>query len=203
MLLKFLHDNMRPFSFNDIHERCAKSESRSAVQKAIDSLVSREKVIEKQIGKQKIYFLNQGVDNDDQEVAEISQLEQKVDNLQKSLKEKEERIKKYEIELKQLSSKPSQIDLEIQQDDLKIKVLTLTEKLDLRRASQGNISESDHDIKNIQDKYSKMLAEFRKRKRICNNMIDSILEGYPKTKKQLLEDIGVETDEMVNFSLNV
>lgn len=63
-----------------------------------------------------------------------------MDNLQKSLKEKEERIKKYEIELKQLSSKPSQIDLEIQQDDLKIKVLTLTEKLDLKKASQGNIS---------------------------------------------------------------
>lgn len=42
---------------------------------------------------------------------------------------------------------------------------------------------------------------FRKRKRICNDMIDAVLEGYPKSKKTLLEELCVETDEMVNFKL--
>ncbi|CAG0922250.1 unnamed protein product [Notodromas monacha] len=45
------------------------------------------------------------------------------------------------------------------------------------------------------------MTEWRKRKRMAMDMIDGVLEEYPKTKKALLEDIGVETDEMVGVSL--
>lgn len=30
-------------------------------------------------------------------------------------------------------------------------------------------------------------------------MIETIMEGYPGTKKKLMEDIGLETDEDVGF----
>jgi 26S proteasome regulatory subunit (ATPase 3-interacting protein) len=39
------------------------------------------------------------------------------------------------------------------------------------------------------------VKEYKKRKRICSEIIDSILEGYPKTKKHLIEEVGLETDE--------
>ena len=30
---------------------------------------------------------------------------------------------------------------------------------------------------------------------MCTNVIDAILEGYPKSKKDFLEEVGIETDE--------
>lgn len=34
-------------------------------------------------------------------------------------------------------------------------------------------------------------------------MLDAILEGYPKTKKALISDIGLETDEEVGFNVEI
>lgn len=32
-------------------------------------------------------------------------------------------------------------------------------------------------------------------------MLEAVLEGYPKSKKTLLDDLCIETDEMVDFKL--
>ncbi len=36
---------------------------------------------------------------------------------------------------------------------------------------------------------------------MCLNIIDAILENYPKSKKVLLEEIGIETDEAVGAKM--
>lgn len=46
------------------------------------------------------------------------------------------------------------------------------------------------------------LQEYSKRKRLCMNMIDAILEGYPKSKQKLIEDTEIETDEAAGFNIN-
>lgn len=33
------------------------------------------------------------------------------------------------------------------------------------------------------------------------DIIDNVMEGYPKSKKKLLEDIGIETDVQVGFQI--
>lgn len=55
--------------------------------------------------------------------------------------------------------------------------------------------------KKVQEEYEKRLAGYKKRKRMCLDMLDAILENYPKTKKQLYEEVGLETDEDVGFTL--
>ncbi|KAK2157018.1 hypothetical protein LSH36_200g01015 [Paralvinella palmiformis] len=47
-------------------------------------------------------------------------------------------------------------------------------------------------------KRSESVKVWRKRKRMTNDILDAILEGYPKKKKDLLEEIGIETDEEYN-----
>ena len=42
---------------------------------------------------------------------------------------------------------------------------------------------------------------YLKRKRMCMNIIDGIMEGFPKTKQKLMEDIEIETDEATGFKL--
>ena len=45
--------------------------------------------------------------------------------------------------------------------------------------------------------FTSTVAQWKKRKRMATDSLDSILDGWPKTKKQLLEEIGVETDDAV------
>lgn len=46
------------------------------------------------------------------------------------------------------------------------------------------------------------LQEYNKRKRLCMNLIDGVLEGYPKSKQKLIEDTEIETDEAAGFNIN-
>ena len=36
---------------------------------------------------------------------------------------------------------------------------------------------------------------------MCTNIIDAILENYPKSKKDFFEDVGIETDEEVGAKI--
>ncbi|ELW54981.1 Homologous-pairing protein 2 like protein [Tupaia chinensis] len=47
----------------------------------------------------------------------------------------------------------------------------------------------------------KYCKEWRKRKRMATELCDAILEGYPKSKKQFFEEVGIETDEDHNVRL--
>lgn len=48
-----------------------------------------------------------------------------------------------------------------------------------------------------------MVVQWRKRRRYANDMLDGIMEGYPHPKKQLIEEIGLETDEEVGAVMPV
>lgn len=55
------------------------------------------------------------------------------------------------------------------------------------------------ELKAVEQKYEKYLNAYKKRKRLCKDMIDTIMESYPGTQKKLVDDIGIETDEDVGF----
>merc|ERR1712178_457547 len=44
----------------------------------------------------------------------------------------------------------------------------------------------------------KYVKEWRKRKRIAMDISNAVLEGYPKSKKEFFEEVGIETDEEYN-----
>lgn len=49
--------------------------------------------------------------------------------------------------------------------------------------------------------YEKYLSSYRKRKRICMDIVDNIMEGCSKPKKKLVDEIGIETDDQVGFKI--
>ena len=57
---------------------------------------------------------------------------------------------------------------------------------------KGDVSASD--FKKARSRKEKTVTESRKRKRICVDMLDAISDTYPKGKKALIEEIGVEPD---------
>ena len=58
------------------------------------------------------------------------------------------------------------------------------------------------DYAKLQHECEKFLDEYTKRKRMCMNLIDAVLEGYPKSKQKLIEDTEIETDEAAGFDIN-
>lgn len=65
----------------------------------------------------------------------------------------------------------------------------------LEKLSQNKVKVSSDDFKKAQNLKQKSASEWRKRKRICLDMVDAIMEGYPKGKKALLEEIGIDLEE--------
>ncbi|XP_055908837.1 homologous-pairing protein 2 homolog [Eupeodes corollae] len=198
-VLSLLQEGNKPYSVNDIFEKCGKQHGKAAVQKALDSLLFREKIIEKAFGKQKIYFIRQSNYDAKEVKSEIQLLTQKKLQLDSTSKTKQDKIRELETKLKSFSAIPSLEALKIEKKNLQESVDEITSKLDNIRAKQG-VKISSDDIKKVEKRHVKYLSAYRKRKRICTDMIDAILEGYPKSKKILIQDIGLETDESVGFA---
>ncbi|XP_055854736.1 homologous-pairing protein 2 homolog [Episyrphus balteatus] len=198
-VLSLLQEGNKPYSVNEVFEKCGKEYGKAAVQKALDSLLFREKIVEKAFGKQKIYFIRQSSYDPKEVKSELQMLTQKKALSDSSLKTKQDKIRELETKLKSFSAIPSLDALEAEKKNLQESVDELTVKLDNIRAKQG-VKISSEDIKKVEKRHAKYLSVYRKRKRICTDMIDAILEGYPKSKKILIQDIGLETDEAAGFT---
>jgi len=94
-----------------------------------------------------------------------------------------------------LASLKSSLTLEEAQKEkitLQQSVKELTRKLDELMETSGNedLQESKRKAQENLDEYSR---EYLKRKKICVEIIDCILESYPGTKDELYEDIGIDS----------
>ena len=74
-----------------------------------------------------------------------------------------------------------------------------TEKLASLKRLSGNVSVDDR--RRAQEQHRRLVSEWRKRKRIATDIVDAIMEGYPKRKKDLHEEVGLETDEEAGVTL--
>lgn len=57
-LLKFLEQENKPFTLNTIHERMGKDINKKTIQSNIEILVAQGQIIEKTVGKLKVYCVN-------------------------------------------------------------------------------------------------------------------------------------------------
>jgi 26S proteasome regulatory subunit (ATPase 3-interacting protein) len=53
----------------------------------------------------------------------------------------------------------------------------------------------------IKKDHENNIKEWKKRKRLCMDIIETILESYPASKRSLLDEMGIETDEDVGVPL--
>ncbi|XP_059155998.1 homologous-pairing protein 2 homolog isoform X2 [Physella acuta] len=195
LVLAYMIKQNRPYSVQDVFQNAGKDLGKTAVMKAMESLASEGKLKEKVYGKQKVYVADQSqypAVND----AEIRSMDEKISQLQGRIELKQEEIRKLESELHKFNALVSTVDARAQLGQIYPEIEALKAKLGKLKEGRVLISKEDKDkvVKN-REKYVK---EWRKRKRTASDILNSILEGYPKTKKQLFEEIGVETDEDYN-----
>ncbi|GFS34084.1 homologous-pairing protein 2 homolog [Trichonephila inaurata madagascariensis] len=190
-ILDYLKDQNRPYSVIDIHNNLHKEHGKTAVIKALESLVNDGKVKEKTYGKQKIYFVDQN-EFPNSKNADLQQMDAEINNMNNTLNDLQKQIKTAESELGAIDKSLTTEEAETELQKIKNELPQLRSKLESLESNIGRVKPEEKDA--LYEARKKYCKEWQKRKRLVNDMIDAILEGYPKTKKHLFEEIGIETD---------
>ncbi|KAJ3396126.1 hypothetical protein HDU92_003995 [Lobulomyces angularis] len=85
-------------------------------------------------------------------------------------------------------------------NELKEKNAKLEEHLMLLKSGTKKITTEDK--KRIDDLYVKMYNFWKSRKKMYKNIWDQIIENIPMKPGELMEELGIETDEMVGQDIN-
>lgn len=109
----------------------------------------------------------------------------------------EQQTKETEASVRELLATPTNTDAKEELVTLEKSIKALRSKLD--KLSQNTVIVSQEERIKIKNEHEKLLKEYKKRKRLCMDVINAIMEGYPKPKKTLIEEVGIETDEDVKM----
>lgn len=183
----FLNRCNRPYSQNDIQANL-KDFGKTAIVKALASLVEANKVVEKVYGKQKIYFVNQDLFAiaDDEEMKELQAKVQSNVNeigcLTKMLKEKDDKLKK-------IQTVPEKKDLEDQMAKVEKEIKSLQSMI----SSNVHVPVPPEEFRKVKADHMKLTRELRKRKEVVQDSIDCILEAgfFNGNKAALIEELNL------------
>ncbi|KAG0698659.1 Homologous-pairing protein 2 [Chionoecetes opilio] len=195
---KYVEQQNRPYSVNDIFLNLHKEVGKTAVQKALDQLTAEGTVREKAYGKQKVYVYNQELFPPLDET-QLKEMDTRTAELCTTLKEKETQLCETEGMLKQLMSTPTTQEAQKKATQIEAEVSRLQQKLSDLTENRVLVSKDERD-KVVKDNDA-MTKQWRKRRRIATDILDAILEGYPHPKAHLYEEVGVETDQEAGVTL--
>jgi 26S proteasome regulatory subunit (ATPase 3-interacting protein) len=201
VVIKYLRGQNRPYSSNDIFNNLHEEIKKPAVQKALDHLVEQGRIAEKVYGKQKVYVVKQEDTSAKDLERELQDLDSKLNAISKKVASAEQELKGFENQLHELQFAPTTNEAKNEKTGLENKVKALKEKVDIISKNIVKISETDK--KQIQSDHENKIKEWRKKKRVCMDIVEAILEGYHDSKRALLNKIGIETDEDVGMPLTL
>lgn len=114
-----------------------------------------------------------------------SEIESKYQEVMKEVKEQETLLASLKSSLTLEDAQKEKITL---QENIK----QLTRKLDklMEKSGSEDLQESKRKAQENLDEYSR---EYLKRKKICIEILDCILESYPGNKDELYEEIGIDS----------
>ncbi|XP_057322914.1 homologous-pairing protein 2 homolog [Microplitis mediator] len=189
---KFLESRHRPFNVNDIASNLPEGTKKPAIQQSLDKLVKAGKVLEKTYGKIKIYCIAPDSTKEPHELIRVDrELKAHANELETKFQSLDREIKSREATLATLKATPSLEEAQKEYALIQSRVEQLDRKLnDLMAAN--NSQDLGEKKKKVQKSYDLYSREYHKRKRLCTDVIDSILEGYPGTKKALYDEIGID-----------
>ncbi|XP_009992489.1 PREDICTED: homologous-pairing protein 2 homolog [Chaetura pelagica] len=97
------------------------------------------------------------------------------------------------LELKELNSSMTSPEMAKEIEALRKDCASYTEKLEKIKCATNHVTPEEKE--QVCREQQLFRREWRRRKRMATELLDAILEGYPKSKKQFFEEVGIETDE--------
>ncbi|GAB6032293.1 PSMC3 interacting protein [Chamberlinius hualienensis] len=200
IVLDYMTSQNRPYSLVDIFTNLHGKYGKTALQKTLDVLVNQKKICEKSYGKQKVYVINQELLTAVSDV-ELKSMDTKILELNADLNDKTRSLKDAEMELNRLNSSLVTSEAQTLMDEIETELTSLNNRLKTLAENPNLVTAEDK--KTITTNRDKYVKEWRKRRRCADDMLNAILEGYPKDKKALYEEIGVETDVDVGVQIPI
>eukprot|EP00053_Salpingoeca_punica_P005686 m.55912 g.55912 ORF g.55912 m.55912 type:complete len:213 (-) comp13357_c0_seq4:42-680(-) len=198
-VLDYMLQTNRPYSALDVATNLHDKFSKTVVAKVLTELAEAGKLKEKLYNKQKIYFPNQEqfekVDR-----GKIYEMEQEVSALKTEVAALQSECQRLEAEAQGKQNGPTLASARMQLSAVLEENKSLSERLEAMKADKTVIPLEER--KRVLKAYDHAVKEWRSRKRMATDIVDSIMEGYPKKRAQLLEDMGVETDESASVNIN-
>ncbi|XP_071966133.1 homologous-pairing protein 2 homolog isoform X2 [Antedon mediterranea] len=197
-ILEYLNKQNRPYSGTDIFSNLHQKYGKTSVVRSCEELAKEGNIIEKIYGKQKVYCCDQKkLPNVDEN--ELKEMDEKIKQLDEKLKTSRDHCREKERVLSGLNSSISTKNAKDKIAEITQKIKSGSEKLEKLKSAGNHVTEKEKEV--IYKTHSENMKHWRKRKRMTTDIIDAILEGYPKNKKTLHEEIGIETDEECNVQL--
>ncbi|KAL0992806.1 hypothetical protein UPYG_G00098700 [Umbra pygmaea] len=194
VIFAYLNERNRPYSVQDVFSNLQKQHGmgKSAVVKAMEQLAVEGKIKEKTYGKQKIYFADQAQFAEVSE-ADMKAMDSRISELSAKIQTVSQSCRQLDTDLKELTSSLTTEEMMSEIQELTAECSGYRERLDKITSTTNHVTPEQKE--KVYKERNLYVKEWKKRKRLASDMMGSILEGYPKTKKQFLEEVGVETDE--------
>ncbi|EZA54034.1 Homologous-pairing protein 2-like protein [Ooceraea biroi] len=185
----------RPYSVNDLVTSLHTYKySKPEVQQVMNQLVTDGKLFVKVYGNQKIYCAVQHLTCNTDELVRIDkELQTHAYDIERKYQEVINRIKEQEALLICLKSSLSLKQAKEEEVVLLDSVIKLKHELDEQNMTKNRIEDLRQSKRKAQEQVDEYSREYFKRKRICTEIIDTILENYPGTKDQLYDEAGIES----------
>ncbi|KAJ3047016.1 PSMC3 interacting protein [Rhizophlyctis rosea] len=199
VVLTYLRRTNRPYSAVDVFNNLKGEIGKTIVTKTLAQLVDEQTIHGKQYGKQWVYVAKQD------ELPAPSQDE--LDTMDERMEALKAEVSAVKDEIKQSQSTLNGLESSLTNDQI-VDRLRILEEENKNRAARLNklrdnpVQMSSEDKKRIETGLESMRTEWRKRKRMFKDMWDAVTENLPGDRKELMEEIGIETDESVGLDYN-
>nr|CAB3265231.1 homologous-pairing protein 2 homolog [Phallusia mammillata] len=194
----YMKSQNRPYSASDVFLNLHKEYGKTAVVKAMENLAEENKLLEKVYGKSKIYVVHQSqfpsVDEN-----ELTKLDKEIQSLTEALQLEQTQLRECSAEVNKLTSSLTTTDAKLTVESLQAQIADMEKTLQQAKSLAKNIDPSKK--KKIIEDHKTNVTHWRKRKRMTNDLMNAVLEGYPKSKKHFLEEVGIETDEEMSVKI--
>ncbi|XP_013374602.1 PREDICTED: homologous-pairing protein 2 homolog isoform X2 [Chinchilla lanigera] len=199
ILLRYLQEQNRPYSAQDVFGNLQREHGlgKAAVVKALEQLAQQGKIREKTYGKQKVYFADQD-QFDTVSDADLQSLDTKIVALTAKVQGLQQSCRHMEAELKELTSALTTPEMQREIEQLKAECAGFAERLRGIKGAPKRVTPEEKE--QVHRERQRFCREWRTRKRMATELCEAILEGYPKSKKQFFEEVGIETDEDHNVA---
>ncbi|MEQ2255450.1 PSMC3 interacting protein [Ilyodon furcidens] len=185
VILAYLNEKNRPYSAQDVFCNLQKQHGlgKTAVVKAMELLAQEGKIKEKTYGKQKIYFADQSQFRDVND-ADLKSMDKQISELSAEVQSLTQSCRQLDTELKELNSSLTTEEMMAEIQELKAECSGYRARLEKIKSATNHVTpEEKEKVYKERDVYVK---EWKKRKRLASDMMNAILEGYPKSKREFL-----------------
>ncbi|XP_067332093.1 homologous-pairing protein 2 homolog isoform X2 [Channa argus] len=158
----------------------------------MELLAIEGKIKEKIYGKQKIYFADQAQFKDMNDT-DLKAMDCQLSELNTEALSLTQTCRQLDAELKELNNSLTTEEMMSEIQQLKEEYSSYRVRLEKIKSATNHVTPEEKE--KVYKEQKVYVKEWKKRKRLASDMINAILEGYPKSKKEFLEEVGVETDE--------